>query len=889
MEVCEDSDLSEEFLASTNVLGTGKPFSAIVVTTPLPQLELFRLNDICRTSANHMAFVLAITEGVTCSLFSDFGTHHEITDATGEPIQMLAVSNVEVLQSKPSLLQVSGVQDKETVVILTTAQAQHGLDDGDVIVLDDMRGALGSLNGKKFTVKRVAFRSPTQARLSTHDVAFTEALKQPTAQVLQNFERQYKYYQEKFDQQGDSAKKFSVRTITMFNRLALVLEDDDDKELLDAFASYEVGGLLQQVRPPIVKQYRSLRETLQCTPVPQMLRGEDWEGGKGIEVHLSLAAVLDFYDAHGHWPRLHNEEDADKVFELAKSISASNRSVENACWSQKVEFGFPSGGERDLDETRVKRFSRLFETELTGFCAFLGGAAAQEVLKKTGKFTPIDQWIHHDEQCLVVDNENSQSNILPLFGSRYDYQIAVMGKDFQARASQQRVFLVGCGALGCEYLKGLSLMGVGTGRDGKIIVTDMDRIEVSNLSRQFLFRDADVGSPKSVSGARVVREWNPQMNITALEKKVGPDTEDFFDDDFWESLDVCWNALDNVLARKYTDSRCLSFSKPLLESGTLGTKCNHEVILPYRTSSYNDGKESDENENQIAMCTLRSFPYLPLHCIEFAKQSYFSDYFEFGPEQYEMFRKDMTSFFEQLDSMEAGEQLKSLRMIYSFVELQREAGGKIGFADCVRIAFDRMVEDFRTSILNLCHAADQMEKSSGKKFWTGTKRRPRAIEWTENPHAELMEYLYCTSNLYAIVWGLESVRNRTRFEEIARGLGLSHPEWSPSTDDVNLSEEDDAGGTGDDAAQAEKLKSELFSTDVSSLQKAFPHDFEKDEDANFHVDFLVRYLLGIYFILYTLLSLSLTIRFFFLPQRRSPPISVPGTTTSDPPSVIPSR
>lgn len=83
----------------------------------------------------------------------------------------------------------------------------------------------------------------------------------------------------------------------------------------------------------------------------------------------------------------------------------------------------------------------------------------------------MNQWVHHDEQALVVDE--CSSNIGPLFGSRYDNQIAVMGKDFQARAANQRVFLVGCGALGCEYLKGLALMGVGTGRGGKIWVCNM--------------------------------------------------------------------------------------------------------------------------------------------------------------------------------------------------------------------------------------------------------------------------------------------------------------------------------------------------------------------------------------------------------------------------------
>jgi len=70
----------------------------------------------------------------------------------------------------------------------------------------------------------------------------------------------------------------------------------------------------------------------------------------------------------------------------------------------------------------------------------------------------------------------------------------------------------------------------------------------------------------------VVKRWNPLVNIEALERKVGNDSEDYFDDKFWESLHLCWNALDNIEARKYTDSRCLFYSKALLESGTLGTK-----------------------------------------------------------------------------------------------------------------------------------------------------------------------------------------------------------------------------------------------------------------------------------------------------------------------------
>jgi ubiquitin-activating enzyme E1 len=65
---------------------------------------------------------------------------------------------------------------------------------------------------------------------------------------------------------------------------------------------------------------------------------------------------------------------------------------------------------------------------------------------------------------------------------------------------------------------------------------------------------------------------NAEFNIRPLIERVSSDTTDVFDDKFWSSLDLVLNALDNVNARRYVDSRCVFYGKPLLESGTLGTK-----------------------------------------------------------------------------------------------------------------------------------------------------------------------------------------------------------------------------------------------------------------------------------------------------------------------------
>jgi ubiquitin-activating enzyme E1 len=134
--------------------------------------------------------------------------------------------------------------------------------------------------------------------------------------------------------------------------------------------------------------------------------------------------------------------------------------------------------------------------------------------------------------------------------------------------------MVGAGALGCEYMKAFALMGVGCANGGKVQVTDNDNIEVSNLNRQFLFRKNNVGDSKSKVAAEIAKDMNHDLNVTDFQTLVSGDTEAIFHDKFWEDLDFVVNAVDNIKARLYVDMRCVWYEKPLLESGTLGTKAN---------------------------------------------------------------------------------------------------------------------------------------------------------------------------------------------------------------------------------------------------------------------------------------------------------------------------
>ena len=186
-----------------------------------------------------------------------------------------------------------------------------------------------------------------------------------------------------------------------------------------------------------------------------------------------------------------------------------------------------AGGEGDVDEKVLETLAFQAMGDLSPMVAVIGGFVAQEVLKAcSAKFHPMQQSMYFDSLESLPRDIPSEADCQPL-GTRYDGQIAVFGKTFQDLIAANRQFLVGSGAIGCEMLKNWSMMGLATGPEGIIHVTDLDTIEKSNLNRQFLFRAKDVGKFKAESASTAVMEMNSALKgkIIAHQDRVGPETE----------------------------------------------------------------------------------------------------------------------------------------------------------------------------------------------------------------------------------------------------------------------------------------------------------------------------------------------------------------------------
>jgi len=133
----------------------------------------------------------------------------------------------------------------------------------------------------------------------------------------------------------------------------------------------------------------------------------------------------------------------------------------------------------EIEEAVFKNAVSYAGCSISPMAAFFGGIIAQEIVKKTGKYTPMKQWLHFD---IYETLPREEVNRAPL-GGRYDDQIKIYGQELQEKLAKVNLFMVGAGALGCELIKAFALMGIGCSQEGLISVTDNDNIEVSNLNR----------------------------------------------------------------------------------------------------------------------------------------------------------------------------------------------------------------------------------------------------------------------------------------------------------------------------------------------------------------------------------------------------------------------
>eukprot|EP01016_Furgasonia_blochmanni_P016293 TRINITY_DN1933_c0_g1_i2.p1 TRINITY_DN1933_c0_g1~~TRINITY_DN1933_c0_g1_i2.p1 ORF type:complete len:800 (-),score=390.27 TRINITY_DN1933_c0_g1_i2:282-2681(-) len=590
-----------------------------------------------------------------------------------------------------------------------------------------------------------------------------------------------------------------------------------------ALSQYTREGVVEQVKVPFEIAFRSFDSSLSVPVAPgkDSLELCDWEKfGRPEELHVILNGVYAFAERHGgQLPELNSEAHANELVTIVEELNTANKGKMDIEGLVKLET---------VNADLVKNVARFARTQISPLASFWGGIIAQEIVKFTGKFSPLRQWLHYEVfECLPEGNVNRM-----LTNTRYDDQVAIFGQDLQSKFTELKLFLVGAGALGCEYIKMFALMGISCGK-GKLTCTDDDNIEISNLNRQFLFRKENVGNPKSKVACEVGKRMNSGLNVESLKSLVAEHTEDLFDDNFWEGLDAVVNAVDNVKARHYIDGRCVFYGKHLFESGTLGTKCNSQIIIPNKTQSYSESQ--DPPEESIPLCTLKNFPYLIEHTIQWARD-FFEGVFVEGPKECSDYLNDPAGYLKKV-STELDGKPGMLRQRLETVKRIATELNKATYETCVTLARNIWQDVFHDMIAQLLHSFPLDYKTeSGLPFWSGPKRPPQILTFDAADEISL-EFVFAASNIFAFIFGLPYTSDREVCRKIVNGITVK--EFVPKKTAIKVNDTDRTEEKAeDDESAINELKAKLQGLSISSTKKINLFDFEKDDDGNYHIDFI---------------------------------------------------
>eukprot|EP00331_Platyophrya_macrostoma_P003474 CAMPEP_0176424196 /NCGR_PEP_ID=MMETSP0127-20121128/10705_1 /TAXON_ID=938130 /ORGANISM="Platyophrya macrostoma, Strain WH" /LENGTH=779 /DNA_ID=CAMNT_0017805231 /DNA_START=99 /DNA_END=2438 /DNA_ORIENTATION=- len=571
-------------------------------------------------------------------------------------------------------------------------------------------------------------------------------------------------------------------------------------------------------------------------------------------LHIAFTALDEFKKKHKRMPTPWNIADAEDFVKLAEEPA------------KKLSSYKPEEDKRYLP--LLKLFCFTCQGVFAPLTAFMGGFVAQEAIKGiTQKFMPTKQYFYNDCWEIIPELPEDSTKLeeaIKSFGvaeknHRSDGLRLICGEKLLNDIGSANVFMVGAGAIGCELLKNFAMIGLGTApkdaqnRGGLITLTDPDVIETSNLNRQFLFREKHLRKPKSQTAAAAALQMNKDLkgHIVARLDKVHEGTAHIFTNKFFEDLTLVANALDNVHARRYVDSRCVNAKTPLLESGTLGPKGHVQVILPYKTETYGSQQDPQE-EGEIPHCTLKMFPEETLHCVEWARD-------KFG-KIYSQRPKGLMKILDELDKYEPtdSQEIKTLREAVSLLKKR-----PTNFQDCIKYARQKFQKYYVNDIRQLLYTYPIDAKTKeGNPFWSLPKRPPTEILFDSKNalHAHFVSACACLrANVFNIPIPKDARTNEGRLKIAEEAAKVQVADFKPSAEKAKeiasqVDKEAKKGGeeeekegeanTQDDnevqnlMKDLKKISEQLPKSKEGKILCCLPEEFEKDNDENFHIDII---------------------------------------------------
>jgi molybdopterin/thiamine biosynthesis adenylyltransferase len=157
---------------------------------------------------------------------------------------------------------------------------------------------------------------------------------------------------------------------------------------------------------------------------------------------------------------------------------------------------------------------------------------------------------------------------------KYIRQIMLFGEEGQEKLRKAKVLVAGAGGLGSPISTYLAIAGI-----GKIILADFDSVELSNLNRQFLHHEKDIGREKLKSAEEKLLSLNPEIKVETIREKITDENAH----SVVPPCDVILDALDNFDTRHVLNRLAVERNIPLIHGAVSGYRGQVTTIIPGKT------------------------------------------------------------------------------------------------------------------------------------------------------------------------------------------------------------------------------------------------------------------------------------------------------------------
>lgn len=162
---------------------------------------------------------------------------------------------------------------------------------------------------------------------------------------------------------------------------------------------------------------------------------------------------------------------------------------------------------------------------------------------------------------------------------RYKRNLALpdFGEKEQIRLKGAKVAITGAGGLGSPVSTYLALAGV-----GNIAMIDMDKVDLTNLNRQFLYNTEDIGKQKAELAAKRLNDKNPEIDVSTISDKITYDNAF----DMLKGYDAVVDCMDNFPGRYAVNDACAANKVPLFHGAVLIYEGRAISIIPDETACF---------------------------------------------------------------------------------------------------------------------------------------------------------------------------------------------------------------------------------------------------------------------------------------------------------------